>query len=58
MGTTQFYNMHYFDFGDDLTTALNVQHEIDRFTLIDNQLYGLYNVLGNGVIRFPLSNCS
>ena len=50
MGTTQFYGMSFFDFGDDLESSLNVQKEIDRFVLIDKQIYALYNVFGNGVI--------
>src|SRR6056297_2574351 len=50
MGITSNYNMAFFDFGDELDSPLNVQKEIDRFVLIDKQLFGLYNVLGNGVI--------
>jgi len=50
MGTTANYNMAFFDFGDELDTSLNVQKEIDRFVLIDKQLFGLYNILGNGVV--------
>ena len=50
MGQTKYYNMSYFDFGDQLNTGINVQKEIDRFVLIDEQMYGLYNVFGNGVI--------
>jgi len=50
MGTTQFYGLGFFDFGDDLESSLNVQKEIDRFVLIDKQIYALYNVFGNGVI--------
>lgn len=50
-GSTKFYGMAYFDFGDRLDAPLNVKKEIDRFVLIDTQLYGLYNVFGNGVIN-------
>ena len=50
MGTTRYYNMAFFDFGDQLDTTLNVQKEIDRFVLIDKQIYGLYNIFSNGVI--------
>lgn len=50
MGQTRYYNLTFFDFGDNLTTELNVQKEIDRFVIIDKQLYGLYNIFGNGVI--------
>ena len=50
MGTTRYYNMAFFDFGDQLDTTLNVQKETDRFILIDKQIYGLYNIFSNGVI--------
>ena len=50
MGQTRYYGISFFDFGDDLNTPLNAQKEIDRFVLIDKQIYGLYNVFGNGVI--------
>lgn len=50
MGQTRYYGLAYFDFGDQLNTAINVQKEIDRFVVIDKQLYGLYRVFGNGVI--------
>ena len=50
MGTTRYYNMAFFDFGDQLDITLNVQKETDRFVLIDKQIYGLYNVFSNGVI--------
>ncbi|KKK88645.1 hypothetical protein LCGC14_2741060, partial [marine sediment metagenome] len=45
-----YYSMSYFDFGERLEDPLNIQKEIDRFVIIDKQLYGLYNVFGNGVI--------
>lgn len=50
MGQTQYFHLAFFDFGDDLNTDLSAQKEIDRFVLIDKQLYGLYSVVGNGVI--------
>ncbi|KKL15834.1 hypothetical protein LCGC14_2501640, partial [marine sediment metagenome] len=50
-GQTRYYSLSYFDFGDQLDTPLNVQKEINRFVMIDKQLYGLYNVFGNGVIN-------
>jgi hypothetical protein len=49
-GSTPFYGLAYFDFGDELDAPLNVQKEIDRFLVIDKQLYGLYNIFGSGVI--------
>jgi len=50
-GNTPFYNLAIFDFGDRLDAQINVQREVDRFVSIDRQLYGLYNVFGNGVIN-------
>ena len=49
-GFTPNYNLAYFDFGDELDTTINAQLESDRFVTIDRQLYGLYNVFGDGVI--------
>lgn len=50
-GSTPNYGMAYFDFRDRLDLAVNVRKEIDRFLLIDKQLYGLYSIFGSGVIR-------
>lgn len=50
MGQTTYYGMAFFDFGDQLDSRINANKEIDRFVLIDKQLYGLYKVFGNGVI--------
>ncbi len=50
MGQTRYYGLTFFDFGDQLDTTINVQKEIDRFVIVDKQLYGLYRVFGNGVI--------
>ena len=50
MGQTRWFGLSFFDFGEKLNSPLNVQKEIDRFVVIDKQLYGLYNVFGNGVI--------
>ena len=51
MGTTQYYSLAFFDFQDDLSTKLSSQKEKNRFVLIDKQLYGLYNIFGNGVVE-------
>ena len=51
MGQTRYYGLAFFDFGDQLDTAISVQKEIDRFVVIDKQIYGLYRVFGNGVIE-------
>lgn len=50
MGQTKYYSLSFFDFGDRLDARINVQKEIDRFVVIDKQMYGLYRVFGNGVI--------
>ena len=49
-GFTQWYNLAYFDFGDELDTTINAQLEADRFVTIDRQMYGLYRIFGDGVI--------
>ena len=51
MGQTKNYGLSFFDFGDRLNSAINVQKEIDRFVVIDKQLYGMYKVFGNGVVE-------
>ncbi len=50
MGQTKYYQMSFFDFGDNLSTPINVKKEIDRFVIIDKQLFGMYKIFGNGVI--------
>lgn len=50
MGQTKYFGLSFFDFGDSLSTPTNVQKEINRFVVIDKQLYGLYSIFGNGVI--------
>ena len=49
-GATEFFGLCFFDFGDELDAPLNVRKEIDRFVTIDRQLYGMFNIFGNGVI--------
>ena len=49
-GSTRYYGLAFFDFNDPLDSDLNVEKEIDRFVLIDKQIYGLYSIFGNGVI--------
>jgi len=50
-GSTPFFGMAFFDFRDRLDQAVNVRKEIDRFLIIDRQLFGLYSIFGDGVIR-------
>ncbi len=49
-GQTPLYGMAFFDFRDRLDLGINVRKEIDRFLLIDKQLYGLYSIFGDGII--------
>ena len=49
-GSTPNFNLIYFDFSQPLDSEFNVQAEIDRFLMIDKQLWGLYHVFGSGVI--------
>lgn len=50
-GQTPYYGLAFFDFKDRLDLPINVRKEIERFLMIDRQLYGLYTIFGNGVIR-------
>ena len=49
-GSTPYFGLSYFDFRDRLDSGINVRKEIDRFLLIDKQLYGIYSIFGDGVI--------
>jgi len=49
-GFTEYLHLAFFDFGDKINSAINIGREIDRFTFIDKQLYGLYSIFGDGVI--------
>jgi len=49
-GLTPYFGLAFFTFGDNLGDGINVQREINRFLVIDKQLYGLYAVFGNGAI--------
>jgi hypothetical protein len=48
--STPFYGLSYFLFGDDLEDTISVDAERNRFVFIDRQIYGLYNIFGDGVI--------
>ena len=48
--STRNYGLGYFDFGDPLNTDFSAQVEIDRFILLDKQLFGMMSIFGNGVI--------
>src|SRR4051812_33180933 len=48
--STPYFGLAFFDVGDNLADAINVQKEMERFVIIDRQLYGLYSIFGSGVI--------
>lgn len=50
-GKTKHFGLGYFDFKDRLDTSVSVKLERDRFLTIDDQLFGLYSVFGNGIVR-------
>lgn len=49
--TTPYFRLAFFDFADKLDTAINSAREVDRFLLIDKQIYGLYQIFGDGNIN-------
>jgi len=49
-GSTKHFGLGFFDFGDPLGTDFAGQIEVDRFVLIDKQLFGIMSILGNGVV--------
>ena len=49
-GFTPYFGIAFFDVDNNLADLNNVQREMERFVIIDKQLYGLYSVFGNGVI--------
>lgn len=49
-GATPRFGFTYFDYGDTLSSPLNVRKEIERFTLIDRQMFGMASIFGDGVI--------
>ena len=50
-GKTRHFGLAYFDYKDRLDTSISVKLERDRFLTIDDQLYGLFNIFGNGIVR-------
>jgi len=50
-GFTEWFQMAFFDFADVLSSPLNVSLEMQRFVLIDRQLFASFQVFGNGVIN-------
>jgi hypothetical protein len=50
-GKTKHFGLGYFDFKDRLDSSVSVKLERDRFLTIDDQLFGLYSVFGNGIVR-------
>ena len=50
-GRTPNFGLGYFDFKDSLDSSLSVDLEVDRFSTIDSQLFGLYSIFGNGIVE-------
>ena len=50
-GKTRHFGLAYFDFKDRLDSAVSVKLERDRFLTIDDQLYGLFHIFGNGIVK-------
>ena len=51
MKSTPNYYLAIFDAGDKLSAPISASAEQNRFSIIDTQLFGLYNILGtSGVI--------
>ena len=49
-GSTVNFGLGFFDFGNPLGTDFAGQVEIDRFIIIDKQIFGMMSIFGNGVI--------
>lgn len=50
MANTRYFKLGTFDFGEPLGTASSQAKEIYRWTWLDQQIFGLMNIFGNGVI--------
>jgi hypothetical protein len=50
-GRTPNFGLGYFDFKDSLDSSLSVDLEVNRFSTIDSQLFGLYSIFGNGIVE-------
>lgn len=50
-GKTRHFGLAYFDYKDRLDTSISVKLERDRFLTIDDQLFGLFSIFGNGIVR-------
>ena len=54
MGNTPFYNLFYLEPGIDTADFLNADEL--RFKTLDSQLYGIYQLFGNGIIEDNSNN--
>ena len=54
MGSTPFYNLFYLEPGIDTADFLNADEL--RFKTLDSQLYGIYQIFGNGIIEDNTNN--
>ena len=50
-GKTRHFGLAYFDYKDRLDTSVSVKLERDRFITIDDQLFGLFSIFGNGIVN-------
>lgn len=48
---TSYLGLGYFDYKDRLDTSISARVEAERFNIIDRQLYGLFSIFGDGVVR-------
>lgn len=48
---TLHFGLGFFDFGNNLRSDFSQKVEIDRWVLVDKQLYGLLRTIGNGVLE-------
>ncbi len=44
------FGFAYYDLGDDLADLANAQIDMERFVILDQQLYGLYSIFGSGTV--------
>jgi hypothetical protein len=50
-GETPQLHLTFFDFGDHLDDPLNVQKEVNRFMLLDTQMFAMASIFGDGVVN-------
>lgn len=48
---TSYLGLGYFDYKDRLDTSISARVEAERFNIIDRQLYGLFSIFGDGIVK-------